>query len=111
MNQLEQALKRIITVLVDKQRARSPCLFSKLDTKERSWYMIVSDENTWNFCYALTSHDPEASADDLCIVVPNSLQTGWCESTPFFCAPTDTTQEVIKSLLYTKFLSISLKHT
>lgn len=30
------------------------------------------------------------SIDDADIIIPNSLQMGWCESPPFFCAATDT---------------------
>ena len=102
MNQLRQALKRIFAVLEDKQRAGSPYLFSKLDIKDGLWRMIVNDKNAWNFYYTLPPQDPEASADNLCIVLPNSLQTGWRESPPFFYAATETTQYVTQIFLHTK---------
>ena len=101
MNQLGQSLKRTVVLLTDKQQVGYPCLFSKLDIKDVFWRMIISDENSWNFCYALPSWYPEASVDYLRIVIPNSLQMGWYESLPFLCAATYTAQDVIQRLLHT----------
>ena len=39
--------------------------------------------------------------DNVQIVVPNSLQMGLTESPPFFCAATQTAQDVIRQLLNT----------
>ena len=65
--------------------------------------MIVSDKNERNFCCALPSQDPEAPADELHIIVPNSLQMGWCESPPLLCSATKTARYVMQSFLHTKF--------
>lgn len=43
--------------------------------------------------------DATTSIADTKIVVPNSLQMGWCKSPPLFCAVTETARDVIESLL------------
>ena len=74
MNQLRQSLKRIIAVLVYKQRAGPPCMLSKLDIKYGFWRMIVSEKNAWKFFYALPSQDMEALTDNLHIGVKKAYK-------------------------------------
>ena len=50
----------------------------------------MGDDDAWNFCYAIPNQDPN---------VPNSLQMGWCESPPFFCAASEMARDVIQQLL------------
>jgi hypothetical protein len=59
----------------------------------------VNDKNAWNFCYVLPAKQGNTNIDDIEIVVPNSLQMGWCESPPFFCAGTETARDVIQQLI------------
>ena len=99
MNELGSALKRIIAAVANGQINNKKFLFSKLDIKDGFWPMVVSAEDAWNFCYIIPNDDPNASIDDTCIVVPNALQMGWCESPPFFCAASETARDVIASLL------------
>ena len=101
MKELGSALKRIIAAVADGQRQNKKFVFSKLDIKDGFWRMIVSDEDAWNFCYSIPNLDPTADLDDTQIVVPNSLQMGWCESPPFFCAASETARDIIQSLLGT----------
>ena len=101
MAQLGSALKRIIAQVADNQHAKRPVLFAKLDIKDGFWRLVVSDDDAWNFCYCLPNEDPNAHLDETKIVVPNSLQMGWCESPPFFCAASETARDVIASLLGT----------
>ena len=61
--------------------------------------MRVSEEDAWNFCYVLPPPFPNQSLNDRQIVVPASLQMGWCESPPYFCAATETARDVIDNLL------------
>ena len=90
----------MIARLADAQAAEKELFFAKLDIKEDGfWRMIVGDDDAWDFCYAIPNEDPNASRDDIIIVVPNSLQMGWCESPPFFCAASETAQDVIQQLL------------
>ena len=74
-------------------------MFSKLDIKDGFWRMSVSEEDAWNFCYALPARDENQDIDDIIIVVPSCLQMGWCESPPFFCADSETVHDVIDHLL------------
>ena len=76
----------------------APFTFCKLDIKDGFWRMAVSNDNAWHFCYVLPSLKPTTLAETE-IVVPNSLQMGWCESPPFFCASTETARDIITSLL------------
>ena len=45
--------------------------------------------------HALPSEEPQ-DKDDILIVVPNSLQMGWTESPPCFCAGTETARDLTK---------------
>jgi hypothetical protein len=76
---------------------QKPFMFSKLDIKDGFWRMAVNDENAWNFYYVLPGKSTDI--DDTSIVVPNSLQMGWCESPPFFCAGTETAHDIIDDIL------------
>ena len=76
-----------------------PLILSKLDRKYGFWRMAGSDEDAWNFCYFLPLLNPVDSIDDIKLVVPNSPQMDWCESTPFFCSITETDRDVIKKLI------------
>ena len=44
------------------------------------------------------------------IVIPNSLQMGWCESPLFFCAALETARDIISSLLNTKLNPHPFEH-
>ena len=101
MNQLGAALKRIIAQVADNQLQGKEMVFAKLDIKDGFWRLVVSDDDAWNFCYVLPNEDPSQPLDDTKIVVPNSLQMGWCESPPFFCAASETARDVIASLIGT----------
>ena len=99
MTQLGQSLRRIVTIIADHWSEDKPFLFAKLDIKDGFWRMAVNDDDAWNFCYVLPSLSPINSLDDIELVVPNSLQMGWCESPPFFCSGTETARDVIQRLL------------
>ena len=38
------------------------------------------------------------SLDDVEIVVPNSLNMGWCKSPPFFCSGSETARDLMEKL-------------
>ena len=100
MNQLGQTIKRIIATMAKHHNPKKPFMFTKLDIKDGFWRMAVSDDDAWNFCYVLPSTSKEiTNLDDITIVVPNSLQMGWCESPPFFCSGTETARDVIADLI------------
>jgi hypothetical protein len=99
MVQLGMAVKRLATTMADHFDLENPFIFSKLDIKDGFWRMAVSNEDAWNFCYVLPTHDKIESINNIELVVPNSLQMGWCESPPFFCASTETARDVIATLI------------
>jgi hypothetical protein len=68
--------------MADNFNPNTPFMFTKLDIKDSFWCMKVSDEDAWNFCYVLPSLHESINEDDTELVVPNSLQMGWCESPP-----------------------------
>ena len=98
MNEIGQVLRRIIHDLADHHDPNLPFAFSKLDIKDGFWRMSVSGHDAWNFCYVLPA--PKGTPlDDLLIVVPTSLQMGWCESPPFFCTATETGRDTVQRLI------------
>ena len=99
MVQLGKSLHRIIALMANNYNPSAPFLFAKLDIKDGFWRIAVNDEDAWNFCYVLPSNEAVKDLNDVKLVVPNSLQMGWCESPPFFCAATETARDVIETLL------------
>ena len=99
MVQLGNVIHRIIHRMVQHFNPHHPFKFAKLDIKDGFWRMAVSDEEAWNFCYILPAEKPVKNIDDTEIVVPNSLQMGWCESPPFFCSGSETARDIIAAIL------------
>ena len=95
---LGRALQRIIITLADNHNKNKPFKFAKCDIKDGFWRMIVSETDSWNFCYILPPPSKTTPIDEIEIIVPNSLQMGWCESPPFFCAATETGRDIISEL-------------
>jgi hypothetical protein len=54
------------------------------------WRMDVEEGEEWNFCYVL----PQREGEPTRLVVPTSLQMGWVESPPYFCAASETARDV-----------------
>jgi hypothetical protein len=98
MTQLGLCIQRIVTTMMDNYNTSQPFYFVKLDIKDGFWRMAVSNEDAWNFTYILPSLNSNISKDEVELVVPNSLQMGWCESPPFFCSGSETARDVIAEL-------------
>ena len=100
MVQLGQCIQRIIHTMEKNYDLTNPFKFCKLDIKDGFWRMVVNESDAWNFCYVLPDKTKSnINIDDTQIVVPHSLQMGWCESPPFFCAGSETARDTIKNLL------------
>ena len=99
MVQLGNSIHRLIHMMARHYSPHTPFMFAKLDIADGFWRIAVSDADAWNFCYVLPTLIPLASLDDTEIVVPNSLQMGWCESPPLFCSASETARDIIESLL------------
>ena len=89
MVQLGQSVKRIVATMANNHNKTNPFIFSKLDIKDGFWRMAVSNADAWNFTYILPSCNKNIQVDDIELVIPNSLQMGWCESPPPFCSGTE----------------------
>jgi hypothetical protein len=98
MTQLGSSLQRIVATLAQNKSYTKPFKFTKLDIKDGFWRMAVNNDEAWNFCYVLPSLKPINTINDIEIVVPNSLQMGWCESPPLFCSGSETARDVIEKL-------------
>ena len=99
MIQLGNCMKRLVSTMADNYDPEKPFVFAKVDIKDGFWRLRVFDDEAWNFCYVMPQQTLSTSIDNTQIVVPNSLQMGWCESPPLFCAVTETARDVIESLL------------
>jgi hypothetical protein len=52
--------------------------------------MDCAEGEEWNFAYVL----PQEDGKPIMLVVPTSLQMGWVESPPYFCAATETLRDI-----------------
>ena len=94
MRQLGQVLPRLIWAMATAAPEHGPLFFAKWDIKDGFWRLVVSPDDAWHFCYVLppTEHEP------ITLVVPTSLQMGWCESPAFFCSASETARDIAQSL-------------
>ena len=100
MVQLGACVKRLIATMAENYDKTKPFKFCKLDIKDGFWRLVVHEKDAWNFCYVLPPKDGKHKhIDETLLVVPNSLQMGWCESPPFFCAASETARDIIDRLI------------
>jgi hypothetical protein len=66
-----------------------------LDIKDGYWRMVVPAEDEWHFAYVLPKLHPDEPTQ---LVIPSSLQMGWCDSPAFFCAALETARDVADEL-------------
>jgi hypothetical protein len=72
------------------KRARTQKYLAKWDIKDGFWRMDCREGKEWNFLYVL----PQPEGTPIMIIVPTSLQMGWVESPPYFCAATETARDI-----------------
>ena len=98
MGQLGFVVWRLINVMEANRQQGMPFWFAKLDVKDGFWRMAVKNEDAWNFAYVLPSLNKGDDVDDINLVIPNSLQMGWCESPPLFCTGSETARDIMVDL-------------
>ena len=98
MYELGNVIPRIIHTMANAPNTGIPFLFSKIDLKDGYWRMVVNKRDAWNFAYVLPAI---TATDEPTLVIPDSLQMGWSESPPFFCAATETARDVAAKALRT----------
>jgi len=96
MYELGNVIPRIVHALATAPDDGIPFLFSKIDLKDGYWRMVVNERDAWNFAYVLPPLHP---TDEPQLVIPDSLQMGWSESPPFFCAATETARDIAATSL------------
>lgn len=102
LDQMGHALSRIIHAFTEAP-ADAKIFLAKWDIKDGFWRLDCEDGQEWNFAYVLP---PESPSSDVQLVVPTSLQMGWMESPPYFCAASETARDVAAQYLETPIGSL-----
>lgn len=89
INQLGHALQRIIHAFAE-ATDDDKIFMAKWDIKDGFWRLDANAGDEWNFSYVL----PQPPGEPVKIVIPTSLQMGWVESPPYFCAATETSRDI-----------------
>ena len=98
INQLGHSLQRIIHAFAGAD-PNAKIFMAKWDIKDGFWRLDCAVGEEWNFCYVLPNVDSNAPIE---LVVPTSLQMGWIESPPYFCAASETARDVASQYAETK---------
>jgi len=53
MEQMGKALWCLVNVVAKSKNNHGPIVFAKWDIKDGFWQLVVSEEDSWNFCYVL----------------------------------------------------------
>ena len=89
IDQIGHALKRIIHAFAEAEDD-DKIFMAKWDIKDGFWRLQCREGEEWNFAYVL----PRQEGKPMQLVVPMSLQMGWIESPPYFCAASETARDV-----------------
>ena len=89
LDQLGHALSRIIHAFAEAEDD-AKIFMAKWDIKDGFWRMDCAEGEEYNFAYVL----PQEDGKPITLVVPTSLQMGWVESPPYFCAATETARDI-----------------
>jgi hypothetical protein len=89
LDQLGQALSQIIHAFAEADED-TKIFMAKWDIKDGFWRMDCENGEEYNFAYILLQEE----GMPITIVVPTSLQMGWVESPPYFCAATETARDI-----------------
>ena len=87
--QLGHVLNRIIHAFAEADED-AKIFMAKFDIKDGFCLLDCAEGEEWNFAYVM----PQEEGQPIRLVVPTSLQMGWIESPPFFCAATETGRDV-----------------
>ena len=90
IDQLGHSLQRIIQAFATAEKD-AKIFMAKWDIKDGFWRLDCEEGEEWNFCYVLPNTEVNAPIE---LVVPTSLQMGWIESPPYFCAASETARDV-----------------
>jgi hypothetical protein len=89
IDQIGKCLIRIIHAFAEAEN-NAKIFMAKLGIKDDFWRIDCASREEWNFAFVL----PQEMGEPVKPVVPTSLQMGWVESLPYFCAATETSCDV-----------------
>ncbi len=101
IDQIGESLTRIIHAFAEAEED-AKVFMAKWDIKDGFWRMDCEEGQEWNFSYVL----PQPEGEPTKIVVPTSLQMGWVESPPYFCAATETARDTAAEYIETPVASL-----
>jgi hypothetical protein len=101
IDQLGHSLSRVIHAFAETEDD-ARIFMAKWDIKDGFWRMDAEAGAEWNFSYVL----PQRPGSPCLLVVPTSLQMGWVESPPFFCAASETARDVAQDYCETPIGSL-----
>ena len=101
IDQLGHSLSRVIHAFAETEED-AKVFMAKFDIKDGFWRMSCEMGEEWNFCYVL----PQEEGEPTRLVVPTSLQMGWVESPPYFCAASETGRDVATQYMESKIGSL-----
>ena len=101
IDQIGHSLKRIIHAFAEAGE-EDKIFMAKWDVKDGFWRLQCREGEEWNFSYVL----PAAEGTPTRLVVPTSLQMGWIESPPYFCAASETARDVAAQYIETQVGSL-----
>ena len=96
MNQLGFLLSQIIHAFAQ-AGPEDKVFMAKWDIKDGFWRLDSEEGEEWNFAYVL----PQPEGAPVKLVVPTSLQMGWIESPPYFCAASETARNLADNYIKT----------
>jgi hypothetical protein len=83
-------LKRIIRAFTEVAEDEK-IVMAKWDIQDGFWQLNCQKGEEWNFYYVW----PQAPGAPTQLIVLTSLQMGWLESPPYFCAASETAHDVV----------------
>jgi hypothetical protein len=96
IDQIGECLSRIIHAFAEAEED-AKVFMAKWDIKDGFWCMDCREGKEWSFAYVLL----QPAGQPVRLVVPTLLQMGWVESPPYFCAATETVQDIATDYLET----------
>ncbi len=101
IDQMGHALHRVIHAFAEADES-AKIFMAKFDIKDGFWRLDCQAGEEWNFAYVL----PQEEGKPIKLVVPTSLQMGWVESPPYFCAASETARDVAEQYAETRVGSL-----
>jgi hypothetical protein len=101
IDQIGECLSWIIHVFAETDK-NVKVFMAKWVMKDGFWCMDCTKGEEWNFAYVL----PQTEEAPKQLVIPTSLQMGWVESPPYFCAATETIRDIAMEYINTSVASL-----